>query len=242
MVLEASGTNLRLRPWAPSPCTRNIRVGDGSAWDSIRPSVRIIETAPEGISSMVTVTAATRSGRRSRLALHPRRGGGWTFSGTIGVPAGAATADGSGARPAGRACGRMEHGVGSDGYRLSVRFLLSWARLRRCHQGLAEVASPPPRLRWRVKINRRSLNLGAGLFASVGRWARAGSRASHRSCAAGHRGQRRRVSGRWQWPVLRRPGHAPGVRQLSRQIPGTPAGRNFPQLLLRPMGPVHCIG
>src|SRR6185295_17019999 len=49
--------------------------------------VRVIETAPEGIAPLVTVTATTRSGRRSRLALRQRADGGWVVSGTLGVRA-----------------------------------------------------------------------------------------------------------------------------------------------------------
>src|SRR6185312_13128433 len=49
--------------------------------------VRVIETAPDGIRSMVSVTATTRSGRRSRLALRPRADGGWVVTGTLGVRA-----------------------------------------------------------------------------------------------------------------------------------------------------------
>ena len=107
-----------------APPVGPLTVHENVVWVTVQPGtrsgqrVRIIETAPEGISSMVTVTAATRSGRRSRLALHPRQRGRMDLERNHRRPGRCATADGSGARPAGRACSRMEQGAGSDGYYL----------------------------------------------------------------------------------------------------------------------------
>src|SRR6476659_4808756 len=75
-----------------APLVGPLMVHENIVWFTVRPGrvgerVRLIELAPMGISSLVTVTATTRSGRRSRLRLVPRRGGGWVVSGTLGVRA-----------------------------------------------------------------------------------------------------------------------------------------------------------
>ena len=76
-----------------APLVGPLTLHENIVWITVQPGkrvgqrVRVIETAPDGIGSMVTVTATTRSGRRSRLALRPRAGGGWVVTGTIGVRA-----------------------------------------------------------------------------------------------------------------------------------------------------------
>ena len=152
-----------------APLVGPLTLHENIVWITVRPGekvgqrVRVIETAPDGIGSMVTVTATTRSGRRSRLALRPRADGGWVVSGTLGV----------------RAAPRRLTAVARD-----PRAVLSavWgAALRRAGivwnanglaigappsggpQILAEVASPPLDS-LASEINRRSLNLGAELL------------------------------------------------------------------------------
>jgi len=75
-----------------APLVGPLMVHENIVWFTVRPGrvgerVRLIETAPAGIGPLVTVTAITRSGRRSRLRLVPRRGGGWVVSGSLGVRA-----------------------------------------------------------------------------------------------------------------------------------------------------------
>src|SRR5215207_2825043 len=74
-----------------APLVGPLMVHENIVWFTLRPGRRVgeraklIETAPAGISSLVTVSATTRSGRRSRLRLLPRRGGGWVVTVTIGA-------------------------------------------------------------------------------------------------------------------------------------------------------------
>src|SRR6478609_8474019 len=57
-----------------APLVGPLTLHENVVWITVQPGTRtgqrprIIETAPDGIRSMVTVTASTRSGRRSRLA------------------------------------------------------------------------------------------------------------------------------------------------------------------------------
>src|SRR5215210_433671 len=76
-----------------APLVGPLMVHENIVWFTVRPGrrvgerVRVIESAPDGIGPLVTVSATTRSGRRSRLRLVPRRGGGWLVSGSLGVRA-----------------------------------------------------------------------------------------------------------------------------------------------------------
>ncbi len=190
---------------------------------------QVIETAPEGIASMVSVTATTRSGRRSRLALQPRRDGGWVLTGTIGTRAGA----------------RRLTAVAPD-----PRLVLAavWkAVLERAGiewNPSAYVGPPPiggPRILAEVtsasfdslasEINRRSLNLGAELLLQ---WA--GGRDQGPALLTDHV---RQVIGASDGVYLvdgsglsyeDRVSPQAFVTYLAR-FPDTPAGRNFPQLL-----------
>jgi PBP4 family serine-type D-alanyl-D-alanine carboxypeptidase len=190
--------------------------------------VRVIETAPEGLGSMVSVTATTRSGRRSRLALRPRADGGWVITGTIGV----------------RAAPRRLTAVARDpravlsavwGGALK-RAGITW-NLRRSSappsggpQILAEVSSPPLDS-LASEINRRSLNLGAELLLQ---WA--GGRDQAPALLTDHV---RQVVGSDEGVYLV---DGSGLSYEDRvtpqafvtylaKFPTTPAGRNFPMLL-----------
>jgi serine-type D-Ala-D-Ala carboxypeptidase/endopeptidase (penicillin-binding protein 4) len=151
-----------------APLVGPLTLHENIVWITVQPGkragqrVRVIETAPDGIRSMVRVTATTRSGRRSRLALRSRADGGWVVTGSIGV----------------RAAPRRLTAVTRD-----PRAVLSavWgSALRRAGiawnpspfigapptggpQILAEVSSPPLDS-LASEINRRSLNLGAELL------------------------------------------------------------------------------
>ena len=218
-----------------APLVGPLTLHENIVWVTVRPGarvgqrVRLIETAPEGINSLISVTATTRSGRRSRLVLRPRAGGGWVVSGTIGV----------------RAAPRRLTAVARD-----PRAVLSavWGNaLKRAGiawspspyigappqggpQTLAEVSSPPLDS-LASEINRRSLNLGAELLLQ---WA--GGRERAPALLTDHV---REVVGSSDGIYLV---DGSGLSYDDRvtpqafisylaKFPTTPAGRNFPMLL-----------
>ncbi len=151
-----------------APLVGPLTLHENVVWLTVRPGekvgrrVRVIETAPDGIAPLVTVTATTRSGRRSRLALRQRADGGWAVSGTLGI----------------RAAPRRLTAVASDPK--AVLNAVWGAALDRAGiiwnaKGLATpAAEAPPQILAEVasapldslasEINRRSLNLGAELL------------------------------------------------------------------------------
>ncbi len=151
-----------------APPVGPLTLHENIVWITVRPGARVgqrarlVETAPEGITSLVTVTATTKAGRRSRLRLKRRKDGGWIVSGTIGS----------------RASSRRLTAVASDpkvvlnavwGSALA-RAGISWNRAPSAKaapegepQIMAEVASAPLDS-LASEINRRSLNLGAELL------------------------------------------------------------------------------
>ncbi len=228
--------------WSPkhqgrifAPLVGPLTLHENVIWVTVRPGTavgrraRMIETAPEGIGSRVSVTATTRSGRRSRLVLRARGDGGWVVTGTIGV----------------RAAPRRLTVATRD-----PRAVLSavWASaLKRAGivwnpspyigpppsggpQILAEVSSPPLDS-LASEINRRSLNLGAELLLQ---WA--GGRDHAPALLTQHV---RQVVGSADGVYLvdgsglsydDRVSPHTFVTYLAR-FPDTPAGRNFPMLL-----------
>src|SRR5918995_4257780 len=78
-----------------APPVGPLTLHENIVWLTVRPGAkvghkaRLVETAPQGITSLVTVSATTKAGRRSRLRLSRRKDGGWVVSGTIGVRASA---------------------------------------------------------------------------------------------------------------------------------------------------------
>jgi serine-type D-Ala-D-Ala carboxypeptidase/endopeptidase (penicillin-binding protein 4) len=228
--------------WSPrhqgrifAPLVGPLTLHENVIWVTVQPGARagrrakIIETAPEGIGSRVSVTATTRSGRRSRLVLRTRSDGGWVVTGTIGV----------------RAAPRRLTATTRD-----PRAVLDavWASaLKRAGivwnpspfigppptggpQILAEVSSPPLDS-LASDINRRSLNLGAELLLQ---WA--GGRDHAPALLTEHV---RQVVGSADGVYLvdgsglsydDRVAPQTFVTYLAR-FPNTPAGRNFPMLL-----------
>ena len=65
-----------------APLVGPLTVHENVVWLTVKAGARVgaparlVETAPNGIRSLVSVTATTGSGRRSRLRLRPRNGGG----------------------------------------------------------------------------------------------------------------------------------------------------------------------
>ena len=151
-----------------APPVGPLTLHENIVWITVRPGAkvgrraRLVETAPAGITSLVTVSATTKAGRRTRLGLARRKDGGWIVTGTIGI----------------RASQRRLTAVASDpkvvlnavwGSALA-RAGISWNRAPYIGappegepQILAEVASAPLDS-LASEINRRSLNLGAELL------------------------------------------------------------------------------
>jgi PBP4 family serine-type D-alanyl-D-alanine carboxypeptidase len=218
-----------------APLVGPLTVHENVVWFTVRPGRRVgdraklIEAAPAGVSSLVTVNATTRSGRRSRLRLSPRRGGGWVVSGTIGVRAAprrltTAASDpkavlgavwGTALRKAGVAWNKSAKGrVALDG----------------TPRVLAEVASPPLDS-LASEINRRSLNAAAELLLL---WAGGPEHGpnhlmDHVYAVTGQREGVYLVDGSGL-SYDDRVTAATFVSYLAK-FPATTAGRNFPQLL-----------
>jgi serine-type D-Ala-D-Ala carboxypeptidase/endopeptidase (penicillin-binding protein 4) len=218
-----------------APLVGPLTVHENIVWFTVQPArfvggrARLIEAAPVGIRSLVTITATTSSGRRSRLRLRPRGGGGWVVTGTIGVRATprrltAAATDPKAVLGAVWATALRQAGV-------------VWARTAKMQQPLdgsprvlAEVASPPLDS-LASEINRRSLNAGAELLLQ---WA--GGREQGPSHLMDHV---QKVTGQNDGVYLV---DGSGLSHLDRvtastfvsylaRFPATTAGRNFPQLL-----------
>jgi D-alanyl-D-alanine carboxypeptidase/D-alanyl-D-alanine-endopeptidase (penicillin-binding protein 4) len=218
-----------------APPVGPLTLHENIVWITVRPGTKVgrkavlVETAPEAITSLVTVTATTKAGRRSRLGLSRRKDGGWIVSGTIGV----------------RASRRRLTAVASDpkvvlnavwGSALA-RAGISWNRAPYIGappeggpQILAEVASASLDS-LASEINRRSLNLGAELLLQ---WAGGRERAPERLTQ-----HVREVIGSSAGVYLTdgsglsyddRVAPSAFISYLAK-FPGTAAGLNFPQLL-----------
>ena len=218
-----------------APPVGPLTLHENIVWITVRPGTkvgrkaRLVETAPEGITSLVTVTATTRSGRRSRLRLGRRKDGGWIVSGTIGV----------------RSSSRRLTAVASNpkvvldavwGAALA-KAGIAWNRAPLAElppegepQILAEVASASLDS-LASEINRRSLNLGAELLLQ---WAGGRERAHERLTQ-----HVREVIGSSEGVYL---ADGSGLSYEDRvtpsafitymaKFPATAAGQNFPQLL-----------
>jgi serine-type D-Ala-D-Ala carboxypeptidase/endopeptidase (penicillin-binding protein 4) len=243
-VQSAAGPANAVYPevWSPrhsgrlfAPLVGPLTLHENIVWLTVRPGgkvgdrARLIETAPKGINSLVTVRATTVSGRRSRLKLMPRSGGGWVVAGNIGV----------------RAAPRRLSAVASDPKAVLAavwagalqRAGIVWNQaakpkepLDRSLRVLAEVASPTLDS-LASEINRRSLNLGAELLLQ---WA--GGRVNGPAYLMAHVKQ---IIGEEHGVYLvdgsglsyeDRVSPAAFISYLAK-FPATPAGQNFPQLL-----------
>ncbi|MEO8088716.1 MAG: D-alanyl-D-alanine carboxypeptidase/D-alanyl-D-alanine-endopeptidase [Gemmatimonadales bacterium] len=151
-----------------APLVGPLTVHENVVWLTVKAGPRVgapaklIETAPNGIGTLVSVTATTGSGRRSRLKLSPRRGGGWVVTGSIGVRAAprrltTVTSDPKAVLGAVWASALRRVGIVWDRSGKVLTPLDASVKV------LAEVASPPLDS-LASEINRRSLNLGAELL------------------------------------------------------------------------------
>jgi D-alanyl-D-alanine carboxypeptidase/D-alanyl-D-alanine-endopeptidase (penicillin-binding protein 4) len=218
-----------------APLVGPLTLHENIVWLTVRPSrkigerVNLIEVAPEGIGSLVTVTATTASGRRSRLKLRPRGGGGWVITGTLGVRAAPRRLTATAADP------KLVLGaVWANSLR---KVGVAWDRSAKMEtpldgspRVLAEVSSPSLDS-LASEINRRSLNLGAELLLE---WA--GGRDQGPANLTAHVQQ---VTGQGNGVYLV---DGSGLSYQDRvtpsifvsylaKFPSTPGGHNFPQLL-----------
>ena len=228
--------------WSPrhmgrlfAPLVGPLTLHENIVWLTIQPArrlgqrARLIETAPEGIAGLVTVTATTHAGRRARLKLRPRAGGGWVVAGSIGIRAVPRRLTATAADPKAVLGAAWSNALRKAGV-LWHRSTKARAPLDATSRVLAEVASPPLDS-LASEINRRSLNLGAELLLQ---WA--GGREKGPSNLMTHIQQ---VTGETDGVYL---ADGSGLSYEDRvtpvafvsylaKFPATPAGHNFPQLL-----------
>jgi D-alanyl-D-alanine carboxypeptidase/D-alanyl-D-alanine-endopeptidase (penicillin-binding protein 4) len=218
-----------------APLVGPLTVHENIVWLTVQPGsrpgqrARLIETAPDGIGPMVTVTATTRSGRRSRLSLRPRPDGGWVVAGTIGVRAAPRRLTAVTSNPRVVLSAVWASALGRAGITWNPSPYIG-ALPAGVPQVLAEVASPILDS-LASEINRRSLNLGAELLLQ---WA--GGRANGPTLLTDHV---RSIIGGDAGVYLAdgsglsyqdRVAPSAFIRYLAK-FPLTPAGHNFPQLL-----------
>jgi D-alanyl-D-alanine carboxypeptidase/D-alanyl-D-alanine-endopeptidase (penicillin-binding protein 4) len=218
-----------------APLVGPLTLHENIVWLTIRPGRKLgqratlIETAPEGITGLVTVTATTHAGRRTRLRLRPRAGGGWVVAGTIGIRAVPRRLTATAADPKAVLGAAWSSALRKAGV-VWTRSTKSRAPLDATSRVLAEVASPPLDS-LASEINRRSLNLGAELLLE---WA--GGREQGPSNLMTHI---QKVTGQTEGIYLAdgsglsyedRVTPVAFVSYLAR-FPATAAGHNFPQLL-----------
>jgi D-alanyl-D-alanine carboxypeptidase/D-alanyl-D-alanine-endopeptidase (penicillin-binding protein 4) len=218
-----------------APLVGPLTVHENIVWLTVQPGrkvgtpARLIETAPQGIRSLVSVTAVTSSGRRSRLRLRPRRGGGWVIAGSIGMRAAPRRLTATARDP--------KAVVGAVWATALKKAGIVWNRTGKATEPLdgslkvlAEVASPPLDS-LASEINRRSLNLGAELLLQ---WAGGPTQGPANLTA-----HVQEIIGQQEGVYLvdgsglsyeDRVSPSAFVSYLAK-FPATPAGQNFPQLL-----------
>jgi serine-type D-Ala-D-Ala carboxypeptidase/endopeptidase (penicillin-binding protein 4) len=243
-VKSADGPATAVYPaaWSPrhmgrlfAPLVGPLMVHENVVWFTIQPGrrpgerARLIEAAPAGINSLVTVTATTRGGRRSRLRLVPRKGGGWVVTGSLGVRAAPRRLTTTARDPKAVLTAVWANALRRAGIRWN-RWAKPKAALDASPKVLAEVESPPLDS-LASEINRRSLNAGAELLLQ---WA--GGRVEGPAHLVDHI---LAITGQRQGAYLvdgsglsydDRVTPSTFVSYLAK-FPTTAAGRNFPQLL-----------
>lgn len=192
--------------------------------------VILTRTAPEGISSLIRITATTYSGRRNRLRFIAQPDGTFLISGTLGTRAGAQTYNAPSTKPE-----KVVRAVWANA--------LAQAGIEWQEEGftmpksdapmavLAEVTSPSLDS-VASEVNRRSLNIGAELLLqwAAGRGPDAPrALTEHVRAIAGADAPVHLVDGSGL-SYQDRVAPATFVHYLA-QFPHTPAGRNFSQLL-----------
>jgi D-alanyl-D-alanine carboxypeptidase/D-alanyl-D-alanine-endopeptidase (penicillin-binding protein 4) len=218
-----------------APLVGPLTVHENIVWLTVQPGrrvgapVRLIETAPDGIRSLVTVTATTVKGRRSRLKLRPGRAGGWVIAGSIGVRAAPRRMTATASNPKAVLGAAWQSALRKAGI-VWTRTAKTTEPLDGSFKVLAEVASPPLDS-LASEINRRSLNLGAELLLQ---WAGGPTQGpanltAHVQQVIGQQAGVYLVDGSGL-SYQDRVSPSAFVSYLAR-FPTTPGGQNFPQLL-----------
>lgn len=191
-------------------------------------SARLVGTGPDGLGSMVKVTARTRSGRRTRLVLKATKAGGWLVTGTIGVKAGPQRLVATSRSPR-----RVIEAVWASALK---RAGVTWTRAKSFDAGdtgeavLAEITSPTLDS-VASEVNTRSLNIGAELMLewAGGRSGAAARLVQHVQDITGRQAGVHLVDGSG---LSHHDRVSPSVFvSYLAKFPATPAGRNFTQLL-----------
>lgn len=242
-VQSADGPATAVYPavWSPrhmgrlfAPLVGPLTLHENVIWVTVQPGrkvgerARIIETAPLGVGSLVTSSATTSRGRRSRVRLRPRKGG-WVVTGTIGMRAGSRRLAATASDPKVVLNAAWAKALSKAGvvWNRSAKMPVP---LDGSPRVLAEVSSPPLDS-LASEINRRSLNAGAELLLQ---WA--GGQESGPTHLMEHVQE---VTGRSDGVYLvdgsglsyqDRVTASTFVSYLAK-FPATAAGRNFPQLL-----------
>jgi serine-type D-Ala-D-Ala carboxypeptidase/endopeptidase (penicillin-binding protein 4) len=243
-VQSADGPATAVYPtvWSPrhmgrlfAPLVGPLMVHENIVWLTVQPGrfvgvrARLTQTAPAGIGPLVTVTAVTTGGRRSRLRLRPRTGGGWVVTGTIGVRAAPRRLTAVASNPK-----AVLGAVWATALRKAGIVWNRSAKMRTALDGtprvLAEVTSPPLDS-LASEINRRSLNAGAELLLqwAGGRDQGAAHLMDHVQEVTGDSAGVFLVDGSGL-SYEDRVSPAAFVSYLAK-FPMTTAGKNFPQLL-----------
>jgi len=243
-ITSADGPATAVYPavWSPrhmgrifAPLVGPLMVHENIVWFTVRPGghvgdrARLIEVAPAGINPLVSVSARTRSGRRSRLRLAARRDGGWVITGSIGVRAFPTRLTATARDPKAVLTAVWGTAVRRAGiaWNPSSKTKLS---LDATPKVLAEVASPPLDS-LASEINRRSLNAGAELLLqwAGGREVGPAHLMEHIQSVTGQKDGVYLVDGSGL-SYDDRVTASTFVSYLAK-FPATSAGRNFPQLL-----------
>ncbi len=244
-VTSADGPATAFYPsvWSPrhrgrlfAPLIGTLTVHENIVWFSVRPGAKVgsravlAGAAPEGIASLVTVSATTSSGRRSRLSLRPTSKGGWQVTGRIGVRSRGHRFAAVASDPKMILVGAWGKALRDAGIQWSATTIPAAAPTGSSWQVMAQVTSPSLDS-LALDINRRSLNLGAELLLQ---WAGGRDRGpelltAHVREITGLNDEVRLVDGSGLSSDDRMSPSA-FVSYLAR-FPTTPAGRNFPLLL-----------
>ena len=192
--------------------------------------VRLTAAAPEGVGSLLKITAKTVAGRRSRLRFIAQPDGSWLISGTLGVRAGA--------RQYGATANKPKTVLRAVWASALARAGIEWVEKPVPARGsdaqvrvLAEVTSPPLDS-VASEVNRRSLNIGAELLLqwAAGRGPEASAALTEHVRRVTGTGTHVRLVDGSGLSYEDRVAPSTFVSYLAR-FPATPAGRNFPLLL-----------
>ncbi|HEU4700338.1 MAG TPA: D-alanyl-D-alanine carboxypeptidase/D-alanyl-D-alanine-endopeptidase [Gemmatimonadales bacterium] len=212
-----------------------VAINENVVWMTIAPGAkvgsraRLVAASPDGVSSLVSVKATTRRGRRTDLRLLARKDGGWVVTGHVGVRGGPRRLTAVAANPKAVLEAAWTTALRRAGIAWTPKSVAAPKHAAE-PRVLAEVTSPPFDS-VASEVNRRSLNIGAELLL---RWAAGPSNA-----AAQLADHVRTVTGDPEAAHLVDGSGLSGEDRVKpsafiaylAKFPTLPAGRNFPQLL-----------